>query len=40
MLGKLLATPNHKKSRENTKLNSFVKDLLKLSKNASLAIYL
>jgi len=40
MLGKLLATPNHTKSRENTKLNSFLKDLLKISKNASLAIYL
>jgi hypothetical protein len=32
MLGKLLATPNHTKSRENTKLNSFLKDLLKISK--------
>jgi hypothetical protein len=40
MLGKLLATPNHTKSRENTKLNSFLQDLLKISKNASLAIYL
>jgi hypothetical protein len=40
MLGKLLATPNHTKPRENTKLNSFLQDLLKISKNASLAIYL
>jgi hypothetical protein len=39
MLGKLLATPNHTKSRENAKLNSFLPDLLKISKNESLAIY-
>jgi hypothetical protein len=32
MLGKLLATPNHTKPRENTKLNSFLQDLLKISK--------
>jgi hypothetical protein len=36
MPGKLLATPNHTKPRENAKL----KDLLKISKNASLTIYL
>jgi hypothetical protein len=40
MLGKLLATPNHTKPRENTILNSFLQDLLKISKNASLAISL
>jgi hypothetical protein len=40
MLGKLLATPNHTKSRENAKLNSFLQDLSKISKNASFAIYL
>jgi hypothetical protein len=40
MLGKLLATPNHTKPRENAKLNSFLQDLLKISKNTSLAIYL
>jgi hypothetical protein len=40
MLGKLLATPNHTKFKENTKLNTFLQDLLKISKNASLAIYL
>jgi hypothetical protein len=39
MLGKLLATPNHTKPRENAKLDSFLQDLLKISKNASLAIY-
>jgi len=27
MLGKLLVTPNHTKSKENTKLNSFLQDL-------------
>jgi hypothetical protein len=40
MLGKLLVTPNHTKPRENAKLNLFLQDLLKISKNASLAIYL
>jgi hypothetical protein len=40
MLGKFLATPNHTKPRENAKLNSFLKNLLKISKNASLTIYL
>jgi hypothetical protein len=40
MLGKLLPTPNHTKLRENAKLNSFLQDLLKISKNTSLAIYL
>jgi len=33
MLGKLIATPNHTKSKKNTKLNSFLQDLLKISKN-------
>jgi hypothetical protein len=32
MLGNLLATPNHTKSKENTKLNSFLQDLLKSPK--------
>jgi hypothetical protein len=32
MLGMLLATPNHTKPRENTKLNSFLQDLTKTSK--------
>jgi hypothetical protein len=32
MLGKLLATPNHTKSKENAKLNSFLQDSLKISK--------
>jgi hypothetical protein len=40
MLEKLLTTPNYTKPRENAKLNSFLQDLLKISKNASLAIYL
>jgi hypothetical protein len=40
MLRKLIATPNHTKSKKNTKLNSFLQDLLKISKNASLTIYL
>jgi hypothetical protein len=40
MLGKLLATPNHTKPRENAKLNSFLQDLLKISENVSLTIYL
>jgi hypothetical protein len=40
MLEKLLATLNHTKPRENAKLNSFLQDLLKISKNASLTIYL
>jgi hypothetical protein len=33
MLGKLLATPNLTKPRENAKLNSFLQNLLKISKN-------
>jgi hypothetical protein len=32
MLGMHLATPNHTKPRENTKLNSFLQDLTKTSK--------
>jgi hypothetical protein len=40
MPGKLLATPNHTKPRENAKLTSFLQNLLKISKNASLTIYL
>jgi len=40
MLRKLLVTPNHTKPKENTTLNSFLQDLLKISKNVSLAIYL
>jgi len=32
MLEILLATPNHTKLRENTKLNSFLQDLTKTSK--------
>jgi len=32
MLEILLATPNHTKPRENTKLNSFLQDLTKTSK--------
>jgi hypothetical protein len=32
MLGMLMATPNHTKPRENTKLNSFLQDLTKSSK--------
>jgi hypothetical protein len=40
MLRKFLVTPNHTKPRENTKLNSFLQDLLKISKNTSLVIYL
>jgi hypothetical protein len=40
MLRKLFVTPNHTKSKENTKLISFLQDLLKISKNVSLKIYL
>jgi hypothetical protein len=40
MLRKLLVTPNHTKPKENTTLNSFLQDLLKIFKNVSLAIYL
>jgi len=40
MLGMLLATPNHTKPRENTKLNSFLQDLTKTSKRCGLTIYL
>jgi hypothetical protein len=40
MLGMLLATPNHTKPRENTKLNSFLQNLTKTSKRCEFTIYL
>jgi hypothetical protein len=40
MLEKLLATSRHTKYKENTKLSLFLQNLLKISKNVSLAIYL
>jgi len=37
MLGMLLATPNHTKPRENTKLNLFLQNLTKTSKRCELS---